>query len=216
MDRRREWTARARLEVHRSQRTWFGTLTLAPHVHARLINECRAREGRSGVDFDALSDNERLNLLHRRINVEITKFLKRVRKRSGADLKYLWVMETVASHQNGLPHYHALVHERAGSRPCTYDHLQDEWRMIVTKDGDDKPVFGRLGFSMWKLLSEPKMVSYVTKYINKDTGARVRASVAYGEPTPLPDATGIVKSSLQEHATPPGGAGSRPQTEVAA
>lgn len=182
MEQRREWTSRAVVEMQRHRRTWFGTLTFAPHVHNRFLNECRARESRAGVNFDALSEAERIMLLHRRAQVEITKYLKRVRKLSKAKLRYILVMETVPSHQNGFPHYHMLVHEGFDGMPVSYRQLTDQWH---------------LGFSKWKLASGSEAARYVCKYVTKDAGARVRASVRYGDTSYDIGAISAVGDALQ-------------------
>lgn len=164
------WKERALVEFSRSARTWFGTLTCAPHVHVQFLNECRAWESKQGGNFDLLSEAERVGLLHKRVTVEITKYLKRVRKEAKSRFRFLLVMETVPNHQGGLPHYHMLVHEALGRPPITKRVLAGQWR---------------LGFEKFRLVSDPDEVRYVCKYISKDTGARVRASVGYGELRPL-------------------------------
>lgn len=158
-----EWSFRATQETALSQRTWFATLTLSPAAHARALAEARVREDRQGVDFDSLPRNEQFALLHRAISVEITKYLKRVRFESKANIRYLFVAE---AHKSGLPHYHALVHERPGSPPVLYKTLQDQWH---------------LGFSQFKLAKDPRAAAYLCKYLSKDAAARVRASVGYGK-----------------------------------
>lgn len=175
MEKRWLWRDRALIEFSRCARTWFGTLTCAPHVHNQFLNMCRARESKSGVNFDTLPASEQIMLQHRLVSVEITKYLKRVRKEAKTRFRFLLVMETVPNHQDGLPHYHVLVHEPLGMAPVTKRVLAGQWR---------------LGFEKFRLVSDPAEVRYVCKYISKDTGARVRASLDYGNTRP-PDIAAI-------------------------
>lgn len=161
--RAREWTYRATEETLRSQRTWFATLTLNPAAHVHMLNVARMREVAQAIDFDALPALERFTLVHNVISVEITKYLKRVRFESKASIRYLFVAE---KHVSGLPHYHALIHERPGSGPVLYRTLSEQWQ---------------LGFSKFNLVTDPKRAGYVCKYLSKDAAARVRASVGYGK-----------------------------------
>lgn len=165
MEKSMDWQRRAQSETRIAQRTWFGTITLAPHHHNRFLNLARARESRSGINLDTLPREQQIAAVHRQVAIEITKYLKRVRKQAGASMRFLLVMESVVNHQDGMPHYHALVHEKLGSKPIRYAALSGQWR---------------LGFTKWKLVSSPREVTYVTKYVSKDTQARVRASVRYG------------------------------------
>ena len=159
--RGRQWTARAIHETQSSQRTWFGTLTLSPQALARLTERANARYGDKAASYtDALA---RLN---REVSEELTKYIKRVRKVSGARLRYLIAQE---EHKSGLPHWHVLVHEVVGSDPVLYRHLADKWE---------------LGFVKWNLIrsgENDKAAVYACKYLNKAQSARVRASVRYGK-----------------------------------
>lgn len=159
----RLWDGRAQIELLRSKRSWFGTLTLRPDEHYKVLCQARAWCKSRGVDFDALSFGEQFAERHRVISAEITKFLKRVRKESGAKLRYLLVAE---HHKSGLPHYHVLVHEMAGDAPVSYRTLTSQWPF---------------GFSKWKLVTDTKPARYVTKYLSKTIAARVRASIRYGD-----------------------------------
>lgn len=156
--RRRVWQTRARNEYTLSERTWFGTLTLRPEEHFK----CVASYDAGGGDFKSLTADEAFAVRHKHVSRWITLYLKRVRKNSGATIRYLFVAE---KHQNGLPHYHALVHE-VGSNPVTKRQLQAEWVH---------------GFSSWKLISDIGACGYVTKYLGKSKDARVRASIGYGK-----------------------------------
>ena len=158
------WSQRAKFELGNSARTWFGTLTL--RADEQYLAELRARRdlrGRS-VDFDKLSPEAQFKARHNAVSPELTKWLKRVRKESGASARYLLVAE---AHKSGLPHYHVLIHEvgdrdRIGERV-----LRRQWK---------------LGHSKFNLVDagDPKAAHYVCKYLSKAAEARVRASVRYG------------------------------------
>lgn len=157
--RGRVWTARAVAETLGSVRTWFGTLTLAPE---------RALQARMAADSamtHAISDRTAENHFQRMVdfvNPEITRFLKRVRKNSDARLRYLLVAE---AHKSGMPHWHILLHEHAGS--ASKRELEAAWRY---------------GFSHWRLVQtqDPRAARYACKYLSKTALARVRASKQYG------------------------------------
>ena len=115
----------------------------------------------NGLDFDALDLDDQYAELHRQCSIEITLFVKRLRKATGASIRYIIVAE---AHKDGEPHYHMLVHEQP-SDAILHRHLKAAWQA---------------GFSDWKLLTDERGVTYATKYLFKDARARVRASVAYG------------------------------------
>lgn len=179
------WRTRAEVEILCAQRTWFGTLTLRPEEHSRIYHECCVRyaNGLHNVDFDSVSRAEQFHQRHAVIGKEITKYLKRVRKETGAKLRYIAVVE---SHKSGLPHYHLLVHEVVGK--VLYANLSDQWK---------------LGFSKWNLVKqddELRSCGYVTKYLVKNA-ARVRASLYYGNP---PELTRVVSETRTGQTTLPG------------
>lgn len=157
-----EWTQRARVEITQSQRTWFGTMTLRPDWHAQMLNRARQRLARQGVDFELLDIEERFKLQVAEVTTEVTLWLKRLRKESGAKLRYILVAE---AHKNGLPHFHCLVHETLGSKPVLHRALSSQWK---------------LGFTNFKVVENNAAASYVCKYLAKSALARVRASVRYG------------------------------------
>lgn len=170
------WRHRAETEMFSSERTWFATLTLAPHNQHRCLALARQRADRNGIDFETLSASEQFRARVREASRHLTLFLKRVRKNSGARFRYLLVAE---AHKSGAPHFHALIHERAGE-PISWAVLTAAWDQ---------------GFSKFKLAkdgsgpfdqSDRKFARYVCKYLAKSALARVRASVRYGETvTPL-------------------------------
>jgi len=156
-DRRREWVARCRLELALAGRSWFVTYTLRPEEHYKAV--LAANVGKKYTEE---------YLFKRRCAVtgkEFTRYFKRVRKESGAALRYCLVTE---AHESGLPHWHALIHERGGT--VTYRNISDQWT---------------LGFSVAKLVKDEKAAWYVAKYLGKSALARVRASKRYGDALPV-------------------------------
>lgn len=158
------WARRARTELGRAQRTWFATFTLDPEQH--FLKECAAavRLGETSVSWNDLDEEQQFLERHREISRDFTLYLKRVRKESGALLRYVLVAE---AHKSGLPHYHALIHEVVGTRPVKERTLRKQWL---------------LGFSSFSLVKDDqKSARYVAKYLSKAALARVRASVGYGQ-----------------------------------
>lgn len=159
--RRNLWTARAAAEVRAAPRTWFCTLTVRPEEQYKAALIAQRRAVAKGYNWETLSEDEKFLFVHNSLAPELTRFIKRVRKNTGASLRYLAVVER---HKSGLPHYHMLVHECIGS--VKYDDLRSQWH---------------LGFGQFKL-TDPRSALYVTKYLSKDASARVRASQHYGNP----------------------------------
>lgn len=155
------WRLRAQAEIMGSHRSWFGTLTLRPAEQFATLNEARVRSHRAGVVWETLSSEERFTRHHQVIGEELTRWLKRIRKESGAKLRYCLVVE---AHKTGLPHYHLLIHEVTA---VTVKHrtLSEQWK---------------LGFSKFNLVTDKRAAGYVCKYLSKNAGARVRASSRYG------------------------------------
>lgn len=153
-------------------RTWFGTITLNPAHRMEVLN--LARKGRyripnweQGIDFDAEPVDRRFRIKHAIISEELTKYVKRVRRNSGAPLRILCVAE---AHKDGEPHYHMLIHETSPAQPVRQAVLTKAWTW---------------GFTSWQLCRDRRAASYVCKYISKSSLARVRASLGYGEATSL-------------------------------
>lgn len=171
--RARMWRTRAEQEMRTSVRTWFGTLTLRPEE--QYLAEVRAisRLRRSAVEWSTLDAEEQFTERCRSIGEDVTLWVKRVRKQSGAKLRYLLVVER---HKSGDPHLHALVHE-VTDQPVRHAVLRDQWR---------------LGFSRWKLIpdGDAGAARYVAKYLGKDAATRVRASRFYG--------TGLIGALLEQ------------------
>lgn len=160
--RRRLWTARCVDEIVPSTRNWFATLTVKPEQRFLASCEAAIRAKRAGHgEWSCLSHDDQFPWLCKVLGEEITLWLKRVRKASGARFRYLLIAEP---HKDGFPHFHALIHERSGT--VTKRHLENCWRF---------------GYSQFRLVdSDIRTARYVSKYLAKDARARVRASVRYG------------------------------------
>lgn len=150
------WRNRAIAETAHAPRTWFLTLTLNPDNRWRVDYLASKR----CPEFSA--PEKQFRLRHSVISAELTKYLKRVRKESGAPLRYCLVAE---AHKDGFPHYHLLVHETDLEKPVRHAVLSKQWSM---------------GYSNVKLVDDPRAAYYVAKYLNKSSDARVRASLDYG------------------------------------
>lgn len=148
--KRREWTRRAIQEYRRSYRSWLVTLTLRQDAVAALALRGRRSLPR-GTEFQRVA---------REMSREATKWLKRVRKVTGARLRYMLVVEEMPG---GDPHMHLIVHER--STPIGERALRRTWR---------------LGFAHAKLIRDEVGAAYAAKYLSKTMLARVRASIGYG------------------------------------
>lgn len=158
--RSREWTRRAIVETTQSVRTWFGTLTMDPHWHSLALLRARAKHS----DWSELPRERQFGALVREVAPSLTRYLKRVRKNSGAALRFLLVAEEHKKQLAGFPHFHLLVHEVNENRPVRKAILRGEWS---------------LGFSRWKL-ADAYSARYVCKYLAKEASTRVRASKDYG------------------------------------
>lgn len=159
------WTARAIDEIAAANRTWFGTLTLSPEQQFRFRCLADRAVTLGGTRWRSLDETEQFKETVKQINPELTKFLKRARKNSGAVLRYLLVTE---AHKSGLPHFHLLLHEH--EHTATKVVLEAAWK---------------LGFSKFKLVDQDKRASvYVCKYLAKSAITRVRASGKYGTAGP--------------------------------
>ena len=157
------WSARAIDETVLSSRTWFSTLTL--HPSAALTFRARGEQAyiQRGYAPSELRGEVLFRAFAHALGPELQLWLKRVRKNSGASLRYLMVCE---AHKSGIPHFHALVHER-GDGKATKRTMEAAWR---------------LGFSQFRLVdrSEAREARYVCKYLAKSALTRVRASRQYG------------------------------------
>lgn len=161
--RSKQWTARCADEIRASYRTWFGTLTLHPTWQMRILAGARVRLDQGGTDFETLSDQEQFSELCDEATPLLTKYLKRVRKESGAPLRYVLCAE---AHKSGLPHWHMLIHEGSPELGVRKEMLDRQWPH---------------GFTRWKLAEHIAATAhYVSKYVSKDARTRIRASQRYG------------------------------------
>lgn len=161
--RANEWGHRASIEVARSARTWFGTITLSPD-RAYHYRQAAIARWRPNGDLEAEPDGVLFAKWQNAIAVEFTLMFKRLRN-AGYRFRYMLVVE---AHQSGTPHFHALVHEQDPEVPLRHAVLTAAWTQ---------------GFTNWKLVDkeEPKVVWYAVKYLSKSKLARVRSSLGYGE-----------------------------------
>lgn len=150
------WAARALQECAADERTWFVTLTLRPEEHYRAL-----AQGLSLAGVTSATDETEFTIRVLAVQRWLTLALKRLRKNTGARIRYLACYE---KHASGLPHLHMILHEREGS--VRKQDVQYVWTH---------------GFSNVKLLKEPKQVWYACKYLGKSKEARVRASLHYGK-----------------------------------
>lgn len=163
--RSNEWRFRAREELRRAARSWFGTLTLSPEAHHRMMSLARHHAATTAVPWNDLDYEERFRRIALTSLKEVTKYTKRVRKQAKVPLRFLTVTER---HRSGLPHFHMLVHE-VELKPVTHKILSSQWD---------------LGFEKWRLVPHEDLNSarYITKYISKEATTRIRASLNYGKP----------------------------------
>lgn len=162
--RQRLWRLRATAELGLAHRNWFGTLTLSPDSHSLLWDRARARNYARAVDIDTLGIADQWRIRVVECQAEITRWLKRVRKSDHTAFRYVVVAE---AHQNGLPHFHCLIHQASDKSDVRHATLKGQWR---------------LGFTNFKLVppGDTRTAAYVAKYLSKSALARVRASIQYG------------------------------------
>lgn len=159
--RSRLWRWRINYELMNAPRSWFGTLTMAPERHAYCEALARVKEG-GPTAFYALEPWRQRKAVLNVSAEEVTRYMKRLRKKATDRLRFVCVTEY---HKSGLPHYHILVHEQV--RGCvTHRALSKTWTW---------------GFEKWRVApNEPRIAGYLCKYLTKSNVARVRASVRYG------------------------------------
>lgn len=160
--RRNLWAYRGQVEIGEAVRTWFATFTLSPHNHSIMHMRASARLARGGTVLDRLPAAEQAYEVASEYQKELTLYFKRLRKNTGAVLRYLLVGER---HKSGHLHYHALIHEVSAVTPVRHADLTATWN---------------LGFTKFKLVSNVKAAWYVAKYLAKDAATRIRASIRYG------------------------------------
>lgn len=158
------WTNRSRTECRDASRTWLGTLTWSPDEQEIALARARQRCSRRGIDFDALTPSQQFARRCDWLGKDVTRWLKRVRKLSGVQLRYLVVAE---AHKSGAPHYHCLIHEVAHGREVGERLLRGAWCAFH-------------GHAKFNLVRDERGATYATKYLAKSALARVRASTRYG------------------------------------
>lgn len=158
--RSKRWAAKAHTECKASSRTWFCTFTVEPQQRFLFKLAAQAHAERRGCIWAKLTSADKFEYIHGQIGPEITKFLKRIRKNSGAKLRYLLVVEP---HKDGFPHYHMLLHEF--DKPVRHAMLTDNWKH---------------GFTRFKVVDTDRAPWYVCKYMAKTALCRIRASQQYG------------------------------------
>lgn len=156
------WRYRCKAEIAMANRSWFGTLTFSPERQHYWLSVARSSARNYGcVDYDTLDADDQWSLRVRATGEPITRMLKRIRA-SGHVFRYYCVVE---KHASGDPHFHVLIHE--WGEAITGRELESQWRE---------------GFSHWRVAprEDLRAATYVTKYLTKSEGARVRASRNYG------------------------------------
>lgn len=181
--RGRMWYQRARAETFYASRTWFGTLTVAPEHRFNAELRARVLASRRAVEWGLLTRESRNRLTDAVLSEDVQKYWKRLRK-EGAAFRYLTVAE---EHKDGALHYHCLFHEKIGHPATTKRTLERQWL---------------LGHSSFRLVTDPRAVGYVCKYISKGMVARVRASIAYGSGK-SPDRHSEPSGRVDDVMTPP-------------
>lgn len=178
------WSTRAAIECEASNRTWFCTLTYRPEEYVRRLYQAEQRYGRG---WSALSADERSSLTLAECGRDLRLFMVQVRadarrdaassmgvaKRHAPGATGVRQMAVVEFHKSGVPHFHALIHERDPLLPVRKRRLTDAWKH---------------GISQFRLVDGSEGAGrYVSKYLAKDAVARVRASPRYGQDEALPD-----------------------------
>lgn len=180
--RARLWAHKAQEEMARASRTWFATYTASPDQHYRWRTVARMARLEASAPFDGETDAIEFRELVAAAGADLTRYWKRVRKQSGAPIRYFCVAEKHTEKLSGLPHFHALIHEVDPARPIRKAVLKDQWTC---------------GFSRFKLVEDRSMVWYLCKYLSKDMDARVRASLWYGkEPSVKGSIANAMRGSL--------------------
>lgn len=156
------WAHKAQEEIREWPRTWFATYTGTPQQHWEWEMRASTQRRDSGHEFIAQDDDAKFFGICSAAGPDLTRYVKRVRKATGAPLRYFIVAER---HASGLPHWHALIHEVDSSKPIRKAVLKEQWPH---------------GFSRFKLVENPGAAWYLCKYLSKDIGTRVRASLRYG------------------------------------
>lgn len=169
--RARLWAEKAQAEIRAWPRTWFATFTATPQQHYLWLSQARKHRLETGRSFDAENADSEFYDICAQAGRDLTRYWKRVRKEVGGPIRYFFVAErhTDVSHGGGnfmRPHWHALIHETDVYHPIRKAVLKKHWQY---------------GFTTFKLVENPGAAWYLCKYISKDIGTRIRASLRYGQ-----------------------------------
>lgn len=168
--RAHHWRLRTIVETGLAKRTWFSTFTLdSDQQWHNTLRACQLAR-RANLDLDALDCDQQFGYRVRALGPELTAFFKRVRKNSSAPIRFVWVaeMHLGGGVAHGLPHIHALIHEKSDVDVVRKRILHDAWK---------------LGYSAHKLVQPDetlKRINYLCKYLFKQTKCPIRASNRYG------------------------------------
>lgn len=157
------WRRRMVAETASANRTWFITLTVDPARQSYCRNLARAAIAEQGLWFDNLAPDDRFNQQCKPLIEEYQRFMKRLRKRSGASVRYCLVVER---HKSGDPHLHLLLHEVEGNV---------RWRDI-----DGCWTWGFHKSNLVQAEDAQAAANYAAKYLTKSAANRIRASRHYG------------------------------------
>lgn len=179
-------------------------------LDARILAGTRRPDGswkRHPVNIAELSPHELFTARVQGFGDEVQKFLKRLRKGDAyhrPDLRYLIVAEAHDSERTsaalrGRPHFHMLLHEVVqGSLVHGYptaaiqngesgEYLRSKYRAgntwregVFVKDNAFLRTQWTFGFTKFQFAENERAASYLCKYLNKASDARIRASVGYG------------------------------------
>lgn len=174
--KREQWIARTIIEAKRTPgRIWFGTINSDAN-HRRYIDDVAACEaGRDKKLFSGLTNEEKFPYRAIVLKREASKYVKRLRKGYGAKgrcgFRFLCVVEP---HKDFHAHAHILYFETSNA-PLTERLFRARWR-------------GR-GMAQTTLVNGAAAVAaYVSKYITKDFGGTIHASLNYGRSDGQPPA----------------------------
>jgi len=163
LQRRRAWTRRAANEQRGAFRTWFVTLTARPEARLVWHYKAAAALAKRGVDFEGEPANSKFAALCKYgAGPALTRWIKRIRKNSGAPMRYFLVGEM---HKDGEPHFHVLIHEQSLEQPIRKAVIKTAWWC---------------GYSKVVLAHNTRAAVYCAKYLTKEMPVRIRASLHYG------------------------------------
>lgn len=172
LSRQRMWATRIHREASAVSLSAFVTLTYRPEErYSRSIRaEVLARTaGLTRDDYRGDTVSEWYTVA---CKPDVTMFIQRLRRRWGLPFRYVCVSEL---HADGWPHHHLIISRRGSP---------SEWRISPAgRTGDIRDCWPH-GFSQTLRLrdTDSEVFHYIAKYLGKAKGARVRASLGYGNP----------------------------------